>query len=514
MLELIEKKLKSGNILPLEQVRSVFESRAVLPDDMPDIQKVLTVSGTVKVTNSQDGGQTPGLNLEHTILYIATTEGNPVMSFTFTSEHTLGLNFPDNLQDAELMLNAFIEHTDFTPEDSRKITLRSVVRAEPRLFYNRENQVVTDISGLEDLQLKQGILPMTSLQLLPEVVTEIREELVLPAGKQAMERILQNDVHISDVTMATEDGLAIVKGVISTCTLYISEDGGQTPGLWENRLPFTCNLLLPSADAQLVFKNCKIVDFTAKIKEDSDGECRILAICVLVSVSAACSETQEIKAVTDAFSLGKNLTFTTAPVNISRMVSGISGQFVLKDIAQKPEDAPDMAEIINISGGVGHSEIQVFDGKISIDGFISCKVLYLSDDPMQPVAAFDIEIPFSQNIDEPHAEAGLFAAVEAEVVHVSFCIISPEEIELRLALHVAGTLTKNEEYNVITGVTEGNPIDRSADNRPSILIYIVQPGDTLWEIAKHYGSSPVILQNLNNIKNPDALMPGQKLIIA
>ncbi len=511
MLELIEKNLKCGSILPLEQVRSVFESKAMVPDSMPDIEKVLTISGTVKIG---DGGQTPCLNLEHCILYTAASEGNPVMSFTFTTEHTLGLNLPENAQDAELMINAFIEHTDFTLEDSRRITLRSVVRTEPRLFSCEEKKIVTDISGLNDLQLKQGILPVTTMQLLPEVVTEIKEEMTLPAGKRPIERILQNEAHISDVSVAPEDGVAIIKGVLSVCTLYISEDGGQTPDIWENRIPFTCNMLLPTTDAQLVFRNCKITNFNVEIKEDSDGECRILSFSALISVSAACSEAYEIQAVTDAFSISKNLNFTTSPVKMSQAVGGISSQFVLKDIAQKPEDSPQIAEIINISGAVGHSEVEVHDGKISIDGFVSCNVLYLSEDPEHPVTAFDIEIPFSQNIDEPHAETGLFAAIEAEVAHVSFCIISPEEIELRLALHVAGTLTKNQEYQVITGAVEGNPVDKPVDNRPSILIYIVQPGDTLWEIAKHYSSSPVALQNLNNIKNPEALMPGQKLIIA
>ena len=71
-----------------------------------------------------------------------------------------------------------------------------------------------------------------------------------------------------------------------------------------------------------------------------------------------------------------------------------------------------------------------------------------------------------------------------------------------------------DTYDVITQIGSENPADRPDENRPSILIYIVQPGDTLWKIAKRYSSSVDTLQNLNNIKNPDLLMPGQKLIIA
>ena len=140
-------------------------------------------------------------------------------------------------------------------------------------------------------------------------------------------------------------------------------------------------------------------------------------------------------------------------------------------------------------------------------------ILYLSDNPEQPIAAFDIEIPFTQNIEEPQASQELFAALETEVTHISFCIISPEEIELRIALRATGTLMRVDTYDVITQIGSENPADRPDENRPSILIYIVQPGDTLWKIAKRYSSSVDTLQNLNNIKNPDLLMPDRKSVV-
>ncbi len=514
MLELIEKTLKNGEFVPLECTRSVFESAAVMPENFPDIEKILTVTSAVKAIDLQDGGQTPGIKLEHTILYTTQNSVEPIASYTFLSEHTLGLNIPGTINQPQLIMNAFVEHTDFTMDDNRKITLRCVVRGEPRLFYNTETSLVTDVEGVEGIQLKQNSLPISELQLLPEAVCEIKEEFVLPAGKKAVGKILQTDHQISDITVAIEDGLAIVKGIFSTCTLYLEEDGGQTPGLWENRLPFTCNLLLPSLDASLIFKSCTVKDFTLDVKTDEDGENRILLLSALISATAICCQPQEIKVVTDAFALDRKLNFTLAPVRTSRAVCGVDSQFVLKDIVQKPEDAPTIAEVISVSGVLGHSELQILDGKISMEGLVSCKVLYLSTDQGHPVSAFNIEIPFCQTFDEPHAEKGLLGSLDGKIVHVSFCVISPEEIELRLALSVSGTITKTEEFSVVSELSQGENLDTSLLNRPSILIYIVQPGDTLWEIAKHYGTSPASLQNLNDLKNPDFLSPGQKLIIA
>lgn len=55
--------------------------------------------------------------------------------------------------------------------------------------------------------------------------------------------------------------------------------------------------------------------------------------------------------------------------------------------------------------------------------------------------------------------------------------------------------------------------DKDFNNRPSILLYVVHPGDTLWKVAKKYSAPIAILQNINDIKNPEVLRSGQKLLI-
>src|SRR5690606_14242778 len=51
----------------------------------------------------------------------------------------------------------------------------------------------------------------------------------------------------------------------------------------------------------------------------------------------------------------------------------------------------------------------------------------------------------------------------------------------------------------------------SSGNAPSPKIYTVKKGDTLSHIAKKYGTTVKKLVDLNNIKNPDLIYPGQKI---
>ena len=47
----------------------------------------------------------------------------------------------------------------------------------------------------------------------------------------------------------------------------------------------------------------------------------------------------------------------------------------------------------------------------------------------------------------------------------------------------------------------------------SIIMYIVKKGDTLWKIAKKFGSTVDDIARTNGIEDENMIMPGQKLFI-
>ena len=45
------------------------------------------------------------------------------------------------------------------------------------------------------------------------------------------------------------------------------------------------------------------------------------------------------------------------------------------------------------------------------------------------------------------------------------------------------------------------------------IIYTIKESESLWQIAKYFGIDPVLLAELNRLKNPDLIYPGSKLNI-
>lgn len=516
MLELIEENVKMDSVLPLEQVRSVFEYESEIPDTLPDIGKILAVRGEAVISEAipSQGFINVSLMLKYKVLYTPSNTEIGIKAFEAESTHMLGINAADATDNSECNVSGFVEHIDFTLNHSRKITFRSVVRAEPRLLIHCDKKIAVGMTGMEDLQLRESVLEMSTFKTAVHAEVALDEKAELPGGKKSIGDILQNDARVTDISVTpTEDG-ASAKGILTICTLYFTDEMNPSLEIWENRIPFTAILELPSPDANIAFTDSLIQNLSIEAAEDSDGERRVLHTCATIALDATCCENMEMQVLTDAFSISKNFNAAKDTLGSARMAGNVASQFVLKDIVGKPENAPAISEIINITGCIGQSDIELSSEKISLDGFISCNILYLSDDSEQPISAFDLEVPFTQTIDNPDVTPDLTATIKAEVTHISFCILSPEELEIRIAVSVCGTLTEIGSCSVICSITEADPMEKDFSNRPSILLYIVQPGDTLWNIAKRYSSSVSVLQNLNNIKNPDLLSPGQKLIIA
>ena len=63
------------------------------------------------------------------------------------------------------------------------------------------------------------------------------------------------------------------------------------------------------------------------------------------------------------------------------------------------------------------------------------------------------------------------------------------------------------EINNITEETEDDLEDYS------VIIYVVKDGDTLWKIAKKYGSTVDDIVRVNGIENPDKINIGEKIYI-
>ncbi|MEG1441432.1 MAG: LysM peptidoglycan-binding domain-containing protein, partial [Oscillospiraceae bacterium] len=94
------------------------------------------------------------------------------------------------------------------------------------------------------------------------------------------------------------------------------------------------------------------------------------------------------------------------------------------------------------------------------------------------------------------------------VDHVSYNMSGDDEIELRLVICLGVKIVKTGRCEVVTEieVIENECLEKCS----SIIIYFVQPGDTLWNIARRYHTTVKDIMEMNCLEN-DKLNIGQQI---
>ena len=85
-----------------------------------------------------------------------------------------------------------------------------------------------------------------------------------------------------------------------------------------------------------------------------------------------------------------------------------------------------------------------------------------------------------------------------------------ENLDMKIDLAFKTSVIKEVNINIIDEIEETKPKETRGF---SIVIYYTKEGDTLWNIAKRFGSTVAEIVKINEIENSDVIMPGEQLFI-
>jgi len=148
--------------------------------------------------------------------------------------------------------------------------------------------------------------------------------------------------------------------------------------------------------------------------------------------------------------------------------------------------------------------------KIEIEGLLKVDVLYSTEDEEQYLVTVEDEIPFSCKVDiagtNPNMQAN--ANISLEMIEGS---LEAGNVSIRaiVKVHCKAYYNIKNKFVVNMAINDGEVPEKKA----SIIIYVVQPEDTLWSIAKKYLTTVDEIMNINELAEGEEVKPSQKLII-
>lgn len=480
------------------------EGDAIVPDAKPDIAEILLCEGRCSAdkVEIQKGRVIFTGTASFTVLY-KPENGEGV--------HSVTAKFPFNhiapsesvMPDDKAFFNFNVADAKCSLINSRKLSLKAVILISFTSYSELSVPLCSDIL-VPDAEMKRETVCTSSIGAHTRESFTVSDALEIPESKASPAEILLCRAEISDSTVKLVTGKAVIKGNLSVFHLYKTEDGDIE--YIEHEVPFTeiadVAGLTEDMDCEV---SLSLGDYSSFSEPTSDDR-RAFSFTSELSVSLIAFLTTAESAVTDAYIPGTDSKLIMAPVKKSEITQRKSTSVTLKDSAELPLDMPPMEKMCPVYAYVSSKNTVCSDGKITVSGTVTAVISYISGGS---ICSFKKDMDFSSNFDCPSGT--FFVTSSARVSHTDYNFINQAKADIRAIVEIALTVRRNTEaFPSITSME----ISGSAENdRPSVIIYFVKSGDTLWNIAKRYKTTVDKILFANNMDGSEILNSGMRLII-
>ncbi len=510
-MELIKENVTVNQTICKGTMQAVIEENIIVPDVKPDMRKILQVDSDVCITDKSvvDGKAVINGRVNMTILYLPDSETESIKSICSFSDFTQNVDSRELSEDVRLLTSAHVEKAEFSMKNSRKLRVGVIVGIDYEAVKENEIEIAVDVSEDDNVQVSKDSVHLQNCIGLIERSFEVKGNCEVQNGQTSINEILKVDTKISDMEYKTIPGRIYLNGTVCSTILYT--DGEQCIRSMETEKEFTEVVECEDAgDDTICDIDYSILDTEYEIGEDNDGDRRIVDINVNVNVQIKATENVSVDMISDCYEPFSKTTLLKEEREIDEVVARPVSQNTIREMTEVSQGAPEISGVYDVITRPYITKAQLQKGKLLTEGKIETYILYITDNTESPVYSMKKDIPFSYMLECGVDDESLIPEIKAEVKHVSYNLNVAGEIEIRCILALNANVIRKRTINLISEIIT-EECDR--DSKKGIVVYFVQKGDNLWEIAKHYAVPCDDIMKFNNMTENDKLEIGERLFI-
>jgi len=513
-VELIKDLLKIDQTVGRDQIQALVEGEIFVPQTKPDINKILTVDADVEITGTkivQDKIIVSG-TVNFKVLYKADDERQSVHSLDASNDFRKEVEIEGINEKMSADIKANVEHIDYKLLENNKISVKTVLEIEGKVQSDNNINIVKDIKGSEGLQILKESIKYNDIIAANNSSTLVKEAFEIQDDMPDIVDILRVDLKAYERETKVVDDKVIVAGVVVCSIMYFGDDEDNKINYLSHEIPFTHFVETTGA---LKDMNCNIrlqasnPDYD--IKEDINGDIRIIDVEAMVKIDAKIYEQREKEVTVDTYSTKKKFNVKKQEVIVTENIGENISKEIVKGLLNISGEDDTIKNIYNLNAKPILTDYRIVEDKIIIEGLLVADMLYLSGTDNE-IKGIKQEIPFKTYVDADGLSEDMEIDVENILEDISYNQVDNQEVEIEAIVKNVVSINRIKKINI---VTEAEEVDEEIDrkSRPSITIYIVQKDDTLWDIAKRYNTTVEELISTNDILAPENIMPGEKIII-
>jgi len=474
---------------------------SIVPDACPDIQKIVEVCGQVYMTGKQarDGMATVSGVVEVSVLYIPENERclrRMEMHLSFDAQAVA----PGLTPQGTVFASPRLRWAEARALNPRKVLLRADLAIDIRACQPCEVSAVEEAMGEDDgVQQLQETRSAYQLSSVEEKAFTFSESLRLPGQGEPGEILA-----VRGIPVCTESKLIgsklIFKGNVEI-SLLLSE-GEKTPEASYHQVPFSQVMELPGVgedgDCDVKIELTQLDLFPSQ----EGGRTVELQMEFLAQAMVHCRRT--VTLLKDVYSTAWDMETEQEPLTLHDLGDLIVLPQTIREIIETPVS---VRQIIDCWAVPGETKQNRENTQMQLSCDLHLTVLYLDEEgEMQSIhravtAAAKIE-----------CEAQMLCRSRCQCMGEVYATPSAGGIEMRCTAEFQCSLLVQTKSTFISKAKQGEARSHSNGTQPSVVLRLAMPGEGLWDIAKHYGTTKSKILAANELEEEEIPI-GKMLLI-
>lgn len=512
MMELVKRHIHMNRRRGSVTSQMTLDDDFNVPDTMDDVEQLILDSGEIQIESAKNQGEKVAVKgkLNFRILY--RTPSGQVMTLAGGIPFEENVNMPGLSESDYVQAGWELDDLNVGIINSRKLNVKALVtlKIQAETIYDAEAAVDVKFDG--NVETLKRTSTVAALGVRRKDTFRVKGVLTLSGNKPDIDTLLWQDIKLRGVNTKPLDGKVHIDGELMVFAIYAGEDGQMPVQCMEESIPFSGEVELDeSVEEMIPFITVRLVHKDMEVNPDSDGEMREISVDVVMELDMRLYEEEEVELLSDLYALDREILPDTGDACFDQ----IAARNLLKNKIQEKVSLPVGQRILQIchsDGDVKIDEIQIGDGELSIDGVLEVRLLYLTADDASPVGASTEMLPFHMIAEVPSTSPNSAYQVEPGIEQISAVMLGGDTVEIKGVITADILVLRQVCEQVILDVKE-QPVNVEAlKQMPGIVGYLVQPGDSLWKIARTFHTSVEDIMTANNL--PDSsIHPGDKLIL-
>lgn len=501
-IELIREGFKVEESKGKNDTQALVETEVFLTGD---IGKVLLVQGKVDILNVKliKGKVVVNGTTRFNVLYDTLDEDNNAHPHVqeaikdFREEIEI-----DGIDDNMIAkVDSKIEYIEHNLEES-KVQLNALVNLSAEVEEYKTIEAIKEINSKDGLEtMKEDI---TYKEMFGRGVSHANINDVINLGDDypEIDEVIKFTINTKEIEAMVAEDRIITSGEVLVNLIYYGE---ETINSYKTTIPFNHFIEMLGATSELdQTVEYEVAEGNYEIMGNEIGQRKILNLDIKVKVTGKAFQDKTRELIIDAYSIKEKLLIKREEMSVKESLLDID-QIEDISLSIKEVDAQEVLDIETSATIIGEKFVE---NGVEVEGLLSVNLVYL-DRISEEIMSYNMDYPFKSTMyDDIDPESSI--EVHSNIEDVDFSIRKDGlEVDCRIAL--TANLSKNRKIHTIKEIEETEElIDKS--NAPSITIYIVQKGDTLWDIAKRYNSTQEDIITSNKLETAE-INVGDKIII-